>query len=373
LKSIKKNKIAPLQKKTVVNSTKEAERRKEQSSEYYLQRYLLEKNQYNLTSHFEKKAKNKNITASEDLQSLSKKLDIFYLIEKMKHGADLLTWSIMYKVNIDFTQFEFTSRLIEKSDYLEIPAVNVFYNIYKAFKEETETKYFFEAKKIMLKHLDKFAFYEQQDIYDSMISYCIVRVNNGNKDFIPEALEMYETGVDTGISLINGELSPTAFRNIVIMALRFGYIDFAEEFSNEKIHLVNPRFKIDSLNFNLARVHFYKKNHHKVLEYLSKVNFDDVFYNLNSRSILIATYYELDEIGPLESLLTSFGAFLRREKSIDDTKRKRYLNFVKFVNKLVKLFPITNEGLDKLKAEVTAAKGVINKAWLLEKIELIRP
>lgn len=373
LQSIKKNKIKTLQKKTVSNSIKEADRRKEQSSEYYLQRYQMEKNQFNLTSEFEKKSKKKNWTASDDVQELSKKLDIFYLVEKMRHGADLLTWSTMYKVDTDYSQFEFTSRLIEKSDYLNVPVVNIFYNIYKAFKDESKTKHYFKVKELMYSHLSQFGLYEQQEIYDSMVSYCIGRVNRGDKDFIPEALEMYNTGVDTGLSLIDGELSPTAFRNIVGINLRFGYIDMALEFIHERADLINQKFRNNAVNFNLARVHFYKKNHDKVLEYVNKVDFDDVWYNINSKAMLIATYYEIDEIEPLESLITSYAVFIRREKSLDETRRDRYLNFVKFVRKLNKMFPVTMEALDKLENEIKETAGVINKAWLLERIDLLRP
>ena len=373
LRSIKKNRVSAIHKKIVTNSIKEAERRKEQSSEYFLQRFRIEKNQYNLTTHFEKKSKKKTITAAEDIQSLSRKLDIFYLIEKMRQGSDLLTWKGMYKSDLDLTQFEFTARLIERSNYLHVPAVNIYYNIYKAFREEDETKYFFQIKELMKEHLDQFPFEEQQEIYDSMISYCIVRVNNGDKDFIPEALEMYKTGVDTGISLIDGELSPTAFRNIVGISLRFGYIENALEFINEKIELINIKFRNNALNFNLARVYFYKKDHDKVLDYLNQVDFDDVWYNINSKAMLIATYYETEEYDALESLLTSYAAFIRREKSLDDSRSQRYLNFVKLVKKLIKIFPVTDEKLDKLKNEVQSTKALINRKWLYERIELLRP
>lgn len=373
LQSIKRNKVISIQKKVVSNSIKEADRRKEQSSEYFLQRYNIEKNHYNLTTHFEKKTKKKSITASDDLQKLSKKLDIFYLIEKMRHGTDLLKWSVMYKSDIDFTQFDFTSKLIERSNYLEIPAVNIFYNIFKAFKDEHNPKHYFKAKEMMLEHLDDFPFTEQQDIYDSMTSYCVGKVNKGEKEFIPEALEMYKTGVDTGISLIDGELSPTTFRNIVIIALRYGYMNFAIEFINEKADLIKNKFRNNALNFNLARVYFYKKDHDKVLEHLNQVDFDDVWYNINSKAMLIATYYETDEFDVLESLLTSYAAFIRREKSLDETRRQRYLNFVKLVKKLIKIFPVTNEKLDKIKDEVKNTKAIINRNWLYERIELLRP
>jgi len=374
LQAIRREKLEELQKKTVTNANREMDRRLEQSGDFFYQKYLILKNQYNLTSQFERKRvklRKKQAPASEQLLEVSKQLDIFYLLEKMRHGTDLLTWRKMYKADIDLSQFEFTSKLIEKSQYLDIPAIKMYYNIYKAFVEPDEPKYYFDLKELFIAEMDQFPLDEQQEIFDSLVSYCIGSINSGNKDFIPEALEMYQKGIDTGLSLVDGELSPTTFRNIVGLALRYQYLNFAKEFIQEKASLVNKKFRNNAVNYNLARVHFYKKEFNEVLDYSNQVNFEDVWYNINTKALLLATYYELDEDNALESLLTSYNAYIRREKSLEEKRRMPYLNFIKSIRKMIKINPFDKEKIKALKKEIESTKA-INKAWLLEKINEIQ-
>ncbi len=372
LKGIKKHKFDELEKKVSQNSLLSSERRKEQSGDYFYRRYQIEKNVYNLTTQFQKKAQKKNISAAEDMIELTKTLDLFYLIEKMRHGIELLTWKRMYKSEIDMLQFEFTAKLIEKSDYLENPGVNMYYQIYKALHNQDEESHFFTIKELINTHLDEFPWEEQQEILRSTINYCIGKGNKGDSKFSKEALEFYDYGIDSGLLLVDDELSPTTFRNVVTFSLRSGFIELASNFVSEKIHLINETYRDNALNFNLARIHWYKKEHDDVISYLSKVDFQDIWYNMDSKTMLIATYYEQEEFSVLENLLTSFAAFIRREKSLEENRRKAYLNFIKMVTKLIKIFPVTNEKLDKLEKEINSTNPMISKSWILGKIVLLR-
>ena len=372
LKGIRKNKLDTIAKKTSQNSLVSSERRKEQSGDYFYRRYQIEKNVYNLTTQFEKKAKKKNLSFAEDMMQLTKTLDLFYLIEKMRHGIELLTWKGMYQSEIDFSQFEFTAKLIERSNYLDTPGVNMYYQIYKAYSNQENDNHFHTIKKLIQEHLAEFPLDEQREILSSAINYSIVKGNKGDSNYIQEALQFYNQGIDSGLLLIDGELSPTTFRNVVIAALRFGFNEFASDFISEKAHLINRKYRDNAVNFNLARIHWYKKEHEEVISYLSKVDFEDIWYNISSKTMLIATYYEQEEFLVLENLLTSFAAFIRREKSMQDNLKKAYLNFIKMVTKLVKLFPITNKKLNKLEAEIKELKPMISKSWILEKIDLLR-
>lgn len=371
LKGIKKNKIEILEKKISQNSIKSSERRTEQSGDYFYRRYQIEKNVYNLTTEFQKKAQKKNISAAEDMMELTKTLDLFYLIEKMRHGIELLTWKRMYKSEIDLVQFEFTAKLIERSNYLEIPGVNMYYQIYKALVNQENETNFFTLKELINTHLDEFPWEEQQEIIRSTINYCIGK-GRADAKFIQEALQFYNKGIESGLLLVDDELSPTTFRNVVISALRSGFIDFASNFVNEKVNLLNRKYRDNALNFNLARIHWYKKEHDEVISYLSKVDFEDIWYNINSKTMLIATYYETEEFGVLENLITSFAVFIRREKSMEENRRRAYLNFLKMIGKLIKVFPITNEKLIKLEQEIMSLSPMISKSWILEKIEELK-
>ena len=85
--------------------------------------------------------------------------------------------------------------------------------------------------------------------------------------------------------------------------------------------------------------------------------------------MLLATYYETDEIEPLFSLFESFRTFLNRHKKFPANRRQNYLNLIKFTKKLTKLADRDKKGIQKLKEEVEATKNIASRNWLLEKID----
>ena len=98
------------------------------------------------------------------------------------------------------------------------------------------------------------------------------------------------------------------------------------------------------------------------------MNYDDIWYSLNSKSLLLAIYYELDEFDVLENNLETYQAYLRREKSITEGYRKMHLNFTKFVKKIYRVGKNEKE-LNKITELIKQENNVINKSWLLEKID----
>ena len=90
--------------------------------------------------------------------------------------------------------------------------------------------------------------------------------------------------------------------------------------------------------------------------------------NLNSKLLLLACYYELNQEEVLLSSIDTFTTFLRRDKKVQNIRTQRYLNFNKYIKKLV-LARYSKEKVFKLKEQLVPDKEVLNKPWLLEKIE----
>jgi hypothetical protein len=164
-------------------------------------------------------------------------------------------------------------------------------------------------------------------------------------------------------------LSATTFRNIVHIALRVNEFLWTENFIHDYATYVDDKYRNNAVEFSLARLEFYRKNFDKVLQHLHKVSYDDVWYNLNVKSIMILAYYELDEYDALESLLQAFRMYIKREKSLSDDRKNHYLNLIKFTGALMRLNVRDQDKLIRLKQEVSEAKGVVSKPWLLEKID----
>ena len=65
----------------------------------------------------------------------------------------------------------------------------------------------------------------------------------------------------------------------------------------------------------------HQKDWRKAIAYISQVDFEDEAYNINSRLMLLNAYYELGEFDALDSLIDSSAVFLRRKKSIQDSRK----------------------------------------------------
>ncbi|MCU0391342.1 MAG: hypothetical protein MUE81_09515 [Thermoflexibacter sp.] len=100
------------------------------------------------------------------------------------------------------------------------------------------------------------------------------------------------------------------------------------------------------------------------------VEYEDFTYNLNSKTMLLSTYYEMDELEPLYSLMDSFRTYINRHKDFSLAKRVGYNLLIKFTKQLTKIIPGDKKALEKLKKEVAEAepKGIASYDWLKEKI-----
>jgi hypothetical protein len=86
----------------------------------------------------------------------------------------------------------------------------------------------------------------------------------------------------------------------------------------------------------------------------------------------MASYYELDEIEALGSLLDTFRVYLNRNKEITPTRRKHYLNTISIVKKLARIAPRDLKDIEKLIKEVETTQGVVSKNWILEKLAALK-
>ncbi len=343
------------------------ERSPDHSSDYFLQKYLHDKTLQNLKSNYEKKEDIKNFINDASYQNLSTQLDAYYVIEKLRQAIDVITWSKQYKMSINI-DLGMAQGLLNEERISSIVSVKVYWLIFQILTIDESKNLYYELKELARKEINSFPKVEQAEIFDALFSYCVRKGNEGSTEFQNEYMDLHEWGIQEEFILKNGVLSPTSFRNYVFAGLRLGEYKRVEEYIEKHINLLEGFRQENALSFNKARVAWYKKDFDNVLTYLNQVNYDDVWYNINSKIMLLASYYELDEIDPLYSLMDSYTAFLRREKSLDSKRKKRHFQFISYLKKIVNN-PDNKNQMIQLKEEIIKDKEVTSKDWLLEKID----
>ena len=340
-----------------------------QSSEFYLNKYQIEKNIFSLKSENEKKNEKFIINTEIKIKNISTNLDVFYVAEKLRLYCTLLTWKKMYKLDIVMDNMELVLHLSKIEPYNNIPSIMMYNTMQSTYADENNASNYFKLKELIQKYIHLFPEDEQKEIYATAISYCVNKVNKGDFTFQKETFFIYKETIENDNLLIGGIISQTDFRNVIFFALRVNEFDWAENFIYEYSQYLDPKYKDNAVEFSLARLEFYRKNFGKVLDHLNKVSYDDVWYTLGTKALQIASYYELDEFDVLESHLQAFKMYIRREKSLTKDRKDTYLNLIKFSSALTKINAKDKAKVQKLKEEIENTKGVVSKPWLLEKVE----
>ncbi len=342
-----------------------------QSVEFYYNKYLIERNLFNLKTENEKKNEKIEISTELNIKDISDQLEYFYIAEKLRLYCTLLSWKKMYKLDIELGNMPYILKKAKELPNFDIPAIKIYYLMYLTYEYGDDVKNYENLKNEINVFGHKFPENERWEIYSTAISYCINRVNKGDLSFQKETFLLYKEVIENNLLTKDETISQTTYRNIVFFALRVEEFSWAENFIYEYAKYVDEKYRNNAVEFSLARLEFYRKNFGKVIEHLYKVTYEDVWYNINAKTLLLASYYELDELDALESLLQAFKMFINREKSLSGDRKTHYLNLVKFTNQLIKTQPKDKVKLKKLKTEIEETKGVVSKPWLLDKVEAL--
>jgi len=362
MKSIDRKKINSVAGYIIKQTAKHANKYPHRSAEYFMYQYQREKLTYQLSEADIKRGERSNI------EQISNNLDFFFIAEKLKFYCSALMQRAYLKeeYKIDLIEEIINYVADNKSDLP--PVISIYYQIFLLLTDSKNEDNYFSLLEVLSQYAHLFSREEAYNMYTAAMNYCIGKFNQGNARFIQELFEIYEELLKTKILILNGEISPWDFKNIVFVSLRLGRYEWTENFIHKYSGYLSASFRENAVTFNLARVYWYQKKHDEVIKLLRDVEYEDIAYALGSRALLLATYYETEEIEPLYSLMESFRAFLNRHKDIPEKRRRNYKNLIKFTKKLTKIRYGDKQAIDKLRKEIEESGGVADAKWLNEQI-----
>jgi hypothetical protein len=329
-------------------------------SNFYYREFLLK----NVAAeHFDKKKVRKN---NLHLKELIQTLDIYYLANKLKYTCHILNDNKFISSDAQTQLPSEIIHLLNRNDFSNYPAINLYFNLYQLMTEENEV-FFSETKKLLAEYQQTFENEELKEIYYYLINYCITQLvkNTNTNYYLSELYKMYQKGIESELLLEDGFLSPWTFKNVIKLGVRLKKFADTESFIEINRHRLKEEFQSDAYHYNMAELSYLKKQHDKALSFLNLVEFSDIYYVLDTKKLLLKIYYETDEYDALESLLSSFQTYLKRNKLISEENRITYLNFTKCLNKIIK----DENNKSQLKEQIENTSPLTDKNWLLQVIK----
>lgn len=332
------------------------EQSEKRNADFYYREYLLK----NVAAkHFDKKKVRKN---NEPMAQLLNALDIYYFANKLKHTCHTLSNEKVISSSFNTSIPKEIIHFLNQTEFTKYPAIHLYFTLYQLLTEENE-KYFDKMKSLLETYYIFFEADELKDVYYAIINYCIrqLRKNNHTEYYLLELYRIYQQGISTGLLLENGLLSPWTYKNVIRLGLRLKRYESTELFIQNNKSKLKEEFQSDAFHANMAELSFHKKDYNNALQYLNNVEYSDIYYILDTKLLRLKIFFENDDYDVLESNLSAFHTYLKRNKLITENIKESYLNFTKFLGKIIR-----NEHKKiLLKEEIEKSTPLMDKSWLL--------
>ncbi|HTF04012.1 MAG TPA: hypothetical protein VK826_08300 [Bacteroidia bacterium] len=333
-----------------------------QDADYYSHAWEMEFMHLSLTSAGKVPHNERTITRAAGF------LDRFYLIRKLQLCCEIFNVQNVFAGEHQvFLLDEILSHLANRS-YEDVPVIVIYFRILMTLRESENEEHYHVLRGLLREHEAVVTKEELRDMYKYVLNYCIKKINLGNISWQNELFDIYKTTLENRVLLTEGFLSHRDFKNIVTISLRLHELKWAEAFIRRYIPELQSHERENARMYNTANLLFHTGDFSGALRLLQQVDFSDIFYDLDARSIVLKTWFELDEEDSFEYHATAFRTFLKRNKSVSEYQRTIYENLIQYTSRLMKA-GTKRKQVEKLREELTHKKNVADLRWLLGKIE----
>jgi hypothetical protein len=330
-------------------------------ADYFYFRYYLEHIQLSLEIERQKR------TESTNIERVLDNLDKFYLIRKLQLCCEVYNVKNVLSINYKAFLLDEILSYLSRNRYEETPAITIYYQILMTLMESENEEHFRRLRELLLKNEKSFSKSELREMYQYVLNYCIKKINTGNLSYQKELFETYKVIIANDVILLNHYFPQWDFKNIVTISCRLKEYSWAEKFIYSYKDKIKPDERQNAFVYNLAYLNFHKGKYSDVRNLLQKVEFTDLYYQLDTKVILLKILYELEDEEGFEYHINAFRTYLKRNKLISDYQRQIYTNLIKYTFRLMR-GSMNAKKVNALKSEIEANPQVADLQWLQRKI-----
>jgi hypothetical protein len=303
------------------------------------------------------------------LQAASIASDIAYLAQKLRliclSAAQQTVYKADYSAVWEAEVVDFATQNFADQERV----IAIYLHCYRMLRFPETVAHFQDFKNMLLDSLAFFSPDENRSFFIWAINYCVRQLNLGEKGYFKEVSDLYKAGIESGILLENGVISPYTYYNIVAAGLQTNDLDWVNFFIHEYKNNLEKQHRESAFSFSLARLEYAQEHFEAVLDLLQKANYRDPLLNLAAKTLLLKTWYELDETEILQSHLDAMRNYIHRKRVLG-YHRTNYLNIIKYMDKILNLNWKNKAEVEKLRIAVVEEENLTEREWILGKLLL---
>lgn len=168
-----------------------------------------------------------------------------------------------------------------------------------------------------------------------------------------------------------GKVEPTLFLSSVKTAAKLKQPEFIETVMKNYLQKISPELRDNMRVYGNVYLHYSRNEFDETLTLINKINIDTHPMKFNLKNLQILVSYEKNDYEMFLYLKDSYKHFLSKNKSVSEIYKESSMKFMGYTDSLFKL----KESGDKKEMEYLKKTInediVLNKQWLLEKIDKI--
>lgn len=298
------------------------------------------------------------------LQYAMQSLDTFFFLTKLKLSSEMLN-----RQNILGEQYDILL-LDEALAYFSTLKIecSTIYVLLVQFLKDGNNEFFQILKSELFNNTDQLPDDDQLIILTCLLNYQSSEMKKGKLNAYQEAFDLFQFGLQKKIFINkDGYISSTKFNNIVSVGCNINQLKWVESFIRDWQDYLDKNQKVNTVKIATAYLQFEFKEYDSTIALLQSVNFENIYYSLRARSLLLRCYYELYQKSNKEIILDhckAFANFLYRNNAINPITTQSYF----FLIKLVRMMLRKNANYEELFQAMNTTPYLFSKSWILEKI-----
>lgn len=304
-----------------------------------------------------------------NINSIDENLNAFFVLEKLRLALSIFTRQKYIRFEKELPFLEVIFELVASGKMDEYPLIKLYHYAVLTYQSEDEELMYYKLKEGLTSFTSLAGNSYLRELITIALSYCIGKINQNHASFYREALDWYQIMIRENMLIEHDYLAATTYRNIILIAIRLQEFDWATQFTQDYSIYLKPDTRESTMMLSLGQIAFSQKDYDQVLRYLMNVNYISLSYNLQSKLILAATYYELGENDLLTNFLATFSTYLRRKKqSLSTDKYKRHQKFINLLTQITKTPDWEKAKWSDIKRQLDSDQEIVSYTWLVEKV-----
>ncbi|MFM7725647.1 MAG: hypothetical protein ACKO7B_03015, partial [Flavobacteriales bacterium] len=218
-------------------------------------------------------------------------LDTFFVASKLMHACEIINARNVMPVDAELRMMEVVRQFADEPPFSKDPAVCAYRMVYDSLMQPDDESFVDRFADFLQKEGRRFPYAEQREFFQYLKNFCVKKLNTGRTEYTRRLFEIYKLNLADKQLLADEPMSPFEFKNIVTIALRLGEFKWVKAFIPSHLSFLDPEHRANAELYNQANLHYFMKDYKTTFRLLQKVEFNDVFYALDARSILLKSCF----------------------------------------------------------------------------------